>query len=218
MEGTNNEPTVTLPYSTFLAQAKADNLTKVTISTGTAVGDFKNPYKDPTSGKTYTRYTSTLLPIEDPNLVGVLTSHNVGITGTSSATPLWLTVLGLVLQALPFLFFIGLIYFGMRAARRQQQGIFGFGKSRAKLYTEERPGTTFADVAGVDAAKSELREEVDFLRDPAKYQRLGARIPKGVLLGGPARHRQDTAWRVPWRARRVRPSSASAPPSLSRCS
>jgi len=185
LESTKTAPTVTLPYSAFLIQAKAGNLKTADVSAATVDGAFKTPYKDPAKGKTYTRYTSTLLPIGDPTLVGVLTAHNVEITGTSSVAPLWLTVLGLVLQALPFLFFIGLIYFGMKAARGQQQGIFGFGKSKAKLYSEERPGTTFADVAGVDAAKSELREEVDFLRDPTKYQRLGARIPKGVLLVGP---------------------------------
>src|SRR5213076_2312540 len=61
----------------------------------------------------------------------------------------------------------------------------GFGQSKARLYSEERHSTTFADVAGVDAAKRELQEEVDFLRDPKKYQSLGARIPKGVLLVGP---------------------------------
>src|SRR5438874_11582254 len=69
--------------------------------------------------------------------------------------------------------------------RGQRQGLFGFGQSKARLYSEERPSTTFADVAGVDAAKRELQEEVDFLRDPKKYQRLGAKIPKGVLLVGP---------------------------------
>ena len=73
----------------------------------------------------------------------------------------------------------------MRAVRGQQQGLFGFGQSRARLYSAERPSTTFADVAGVEAAKQELSEVVDFLRDPAKYRKLGARIPKGVLLVGP---------------------------------
>ena len=181
----SSSPTVTLPYSTFLAQAKAGNITTVNIASSSASGDFKSPYKDPSGTTTYKHFTSTLLPVEDPSLVGTLTSHNVQITGTSSATPAWLSVLSILLQALPFLFFIGLIYFGMRAARRQQQGIFGFGQSKAKRYSEERPSTTFADVAGVDAAKDELREEVDFLRDPSKYLLLGARIPKGVLLVGP---------------------------------
>jgi cell division protease FtsH len=181
----SSSPTITLSYSTFLAQTRAGNVKTANVSTSTASGDFKTPYKDPAGGTTYKLYTTTLLPVDDPSLVGILTSHDVQITGTSSAAPAWLSVLSLVLQALPFLFFIGLIYFVMRASRRQQQGVFGFGKSRAKRYSEERPSTTFADVAGVDAAKDELREEVDFLRDPTKYQRLGARIPKGVLLVGP---------------------------------
>ena len=86
---------------------------------------------------------------------------------------------------LPFLLMIGLFVFFMRAARQQSQGVFGFGQSRGKLYTEDRPSTTFADVAGVDAAKAELAEVVDFLKQPAKYHKLGARIPKGVLLVGP---------------------------------
>jgi cell division protease FtsH len=182
---TTSSPTISLPYSTFLAQVQAGNIKTARVTSSSASGDFKHPYKDPAGGATYARYTTTLLPIDDPGLPGILRSHDVLITGTSSVTPVWLTVLGLVLSALPFLVFVGLAYVGLRAARGQQQGIFGFGKSRAKVYDAERPATTFADVAGVDAAKADLREEVDFLRDPAKYQRLGARIPKGVLLVGP---------------------------------
>ncbi len=181
----SSSPTITLPYSTFLVQVKSGAIKTADVSSSTASGDFRQQYKDPSTGTAYSHYTTTLLPIDDPALVDTLTSHNVLVTGTSSVTPIWLSVLTLVLQALPFLFFIGLIYFGMRAVRGQQQGLFSFGKSRAKLYTVERPATTFADVAGVDAAKAELREEVDFLRDPTKYLLLGARIPKGVLLVGP---------------------------------
>ncbi len=185
LNSSSQKPTITLPYSTFLAQARAGTVKTADLSSSTATGDFNKPYKDPSSGKTYIRYTTTLLPVEDPNLVSTLTTHGVVVSGTSSATPLWLDVLNVLVQALPLLFLVGLFYFGARAARSQQQGIFGFGQSRAKLYTEERPSTTFADVAGVESAKRELTEEVDFLRNPAKYQRLGARIPKGVLLVGP---------------------------------
>jgi cell division protease FtsH len=117
--------------------------------------------------------------------VDLLNSHKVQISAVNQTPPFWLQALGFLLEALPFLFLLGLFYFGMRAARGQQQGLFGFGQSKAKVYTEERPSTTFADVAGVDAAKAELGEVVDFLRHPAKYQRIGARIPKGVLLLGP---------------------------------
>ena len=181
----SSNATISLPYSTFIAQARAGTIKTAKINTDSVGGDFRTSYKDPSSGKTYSSYTATLLPVDDPNLVSTLLDHSVLVSGTSTATPLWLTVLGLLLQALPILFLVGLFYFGARTTMSQQQGLFGFGKSRAKLYTEERPSTTFADVAGVESAKSELAEEVDFLRNPAKYMRLGAHIPKGVLLVGP---------------------------------
>src|SRR5205823_736522 len=109
----------------------------------------------------------------------------VKVTGVTPTTPAWQIWGGLLINLLPFIFLIGLFYFARRAMRGQQQRLFGFGQSKARLYSEERPSTTFADVAGVESAKRELQEEVDFLRDPTKYQRLGAKIPRGVLLVGP---------------------------------
>jgi cell division protease FtsH len=174
----------TLSYSTFTSQVQAGNI-KTAIINGTDVqGTFKHPYKG-TGGKTYGRYSTTILSDVVPTLVPLLQRNHVDLTLKSATTPAWLSVLGLIFSALPFLLLIGLFYFGARASMQQQQGVFGFGQSRAKLYAEEKPSTTFADVAGVDAAKGELREIVDFLRDPDRYRRLGARIPKGVLLVGP---------------------------------
>ncbi len=112
-------------------------------------------------------------------------SHGARVYLESSVTPAWENIVGILATTLPFLLLVGLIFFGTRAARSQAQGVFGFGQNRGKVYTEERPHTTFADVAGVDAAKAELHEIVDFLKQPAKYHLLGARIPKGVLLVGP---------------------------------
>src|SRR5918912_923935 len=179
-------PRIAVAYSTFLDQVRANNVTTAQFAGSTVSGDFAKPYKDPQSGKSYSRYTTTLLlPVQDPALVDLLKSHRVQISAVNQTPPLWLQALGFLLEALPFLFLLGLFYFGMRAARGRQQGLFGFGQSKAKVYMEERPSTTFADVAGVDAAKAELGEVVDFLRHPAKYQRIGARIPKGVLLLGP---------------------------------
>ncbi len=185
MGSATSSPQTSLTYSQFLSQVKANNIATASVSTDTASGNFTKSYVNPTDHKSYGRYTVTLLPITDTNLVPLLEAHGVDLTGETTTTPLWLDVVGLLLNALPFLFLIGLFFLGTRMARGQQQGIFGFGQSNAKLYTEERPSTTFADVAGVESAKAELREEVDFLRDPAKYQRLGAHIPKGVLLVGP---------------------------------
>jgi cell division protease FtsH len=181
----NSSPQISLIYSQFLSQVNANNIATASIASDSANGSFKKTYVNPSDHLSYGRYSVTLLPLTDPNLVPFLEAHGVQLTGQSTTTPLWLDLLSLLLNALPFLFLIGLFFLGTRITRGQQQGLFGFGQSTAKLYTAERPSTTFADVAGVDAAKEELREEVDFLRDPAKYQRLGAHIPKGVLLVGP---------------------------------
>ncbi len=185
--GTPNQtgPTDNISYSVFLAQVRANNVKTAKISPDTITGEFVKPYHDPSKKADYTSYSTPTLPVPDQNLVPLLQQHHVSFIGAQTSTPLWANIFGVLLNALPLLLLVGLFVFGAQAARRQQQGIFGFGQSRAKLYTEERPSTTFDDVAGVEAAKAELQEEVDFLRDPSKYQRLGAKIPKGVLLVGP---------------------------------
>src|SRR5436305_355176 len=177
------QPRVTIPYTTFVDQVRHNNVANAAITSTSASGDFKKPYAQ--NSTSYPRYTTTLPPVGDPSLLPLLLSHGVKVTGVTPTTPAWQVWVGLLVNLLPFIFLIGLFYFAGRAMRGQQQGIFGFGQSKARLYSEERPSTTFADVAGVDTAKRELQEEVDFLRDPKKYQRLGARIPKGVLLVGP---------------------------------
>src|SRR5205807_4519456 len=181
--GTGQQPQVTISYSTFVDQVRHNNVADAAISSTSASGDFKKPYVQ--NGTSYPRSTTTLPPVGDPTLLPLLLSHGVTVTGVTSTTPAWQIWGGLLINLLPFLFLIGLFYFAGRAMRGQRQGLFGFGQSKARLYSEERPSTTFADVAGVESAKRELQEEVDFLRNPKKYQRLGARIPKGVLLVGP---------------------------------
>ncbi len=131
----------------------------------------------------------------DPNLVPVLTDpQNKGyhkpncadtttvITQPAQDNSFWLNIL---IAFLPWVFLIAIFIFISRRASQGQQGIFSFGKSRAKLILEDRPSTTFADVAGVDESKYELQEVVEFLKTPQKFQRLGGKIPRGVLLVGP---------------------------------
>ncbi len=183
--GNQTNPSVALSYSAFVSQIRAGNIAIANVTTDTVDGTFRHPYKDPATGKTFSHYNTSLVSQLVSTVVPMLEKHGARVNLQSQAVPAWANVLGLFLQSLPFLLLIALFYFGTRAARQQQQGIFGFGRSRAKLYTEEQPRTTFDDVAGVEAAKNELKEIVDFLRDPAKYHRLGARIPKGVLLVGP---------------------------------
>jgi cell division protease FtsH len=176
---------VSVSYTAFVSQVRANNVAAAHLSGNSVDGDFKKPYRDPGTRKTYTRYTTTVLPELLSTVVPLLDKHGVKTTLQNPTAPAWVGLLSIVFQALPFLLLIGLFMFGARAARSQQQGVFGFGRSRAKQYTEERPRTAFSDVAGVEGAKRELREIVDFLRDPGKYHQLGARIPKGVLLVGP---------------------------------
>jgi cell division protease FtsH len=162
------------------------NVKDVTLTGNAVSGDFKTPLQQQQSGTTitYPRFTSYVPETGDPNLLPLLEKNGVQVTAQPVQTPWWLTALTLLLNALPVLL---LVYFGYMAVRQSQQagGPFGVGRSRAKLYTQERPSTTFADVAGVDEAKADLREEIDFLREPQRYLAIGAHIPKGVLLVGP---------------------------------
>src|SRR6266566_2447503 len=185
--------TINLSYSQFLRQVERGNVTSVTINSDNSVtGTFKTPVRQqPTgtaNGSVAATHFTTLIPATgDPNLLPLLEKQGVEISAQTVQPPWWVTALTLLLNALPLLL---LLYFGMMSLRglRQMQeggGLLGIGRSRAKLYSEERPTTTFADVAGVDEAKVELREVIDFLRDPQRFLKIGAHIPKGVLLVGP---------------------------------
>src|SRR5437762_5066810 len=118
--------------------------------------------------------------VDDPALVADLEAARVRFTGTVENT--WLTaLLGWVVPALVF---VGLWAFLMRRMGNAQGGLLAIGKSRAKVYVETSTGVTFDDVAGIDEARGELMEIVDFLKRPERYRRLGGKIPKGVLLVG----------------------------------
>jgi cell division protease FtsH len=176
---------VTLPYNTFKAQVAEDNVTSVTMQ-GTAVtGDTKKPVAAPGSSDTATHFSTHVPSIGDSSLLPLMEQHNVtvNVKAESSDTPFWLTAL---LSFGPsILLLLGFLWLMRRSTAAAGGGVFGFGQSRARLYDAERPSTTFADVAGIDEAKAELQEVVDFLREPQRYQRLGGTVPKGVLLIGP---------------------------------
>ncbi len=175
-----------IPYSTFKQEVTNNLVASVSTQADLITGHFKRPVLVPTTdGKssTISDFTSRMPTYTDNNLGPLMDQHGVVITAKpgDNTSPL----LGLLFSFGPAILIIAGIFYLSRRASNQQQGIFGFGRSKARLYDKESPRTTFADVAGVEESKDELIEIVDFLKNPAKYQRLGGTIPKGVLLIGP---------------------------------
>src|ERR1700681_4404487 len=180
--------TVTLPYDVFKQQVASGNVVSVTTTGDAISGVTKTPVKDsPSSTVSATHFLTQRPSFADDSLEPLLEQHGVTINAKpeNPPPPLWLTLL---LSFGPTLLIVfAVLYFLRRAASAGGAGglLGAFGQSRARLYDPERPGTTFADVAGIDEVKQELEELVDFLREPQKYERLGGMVPKGVLLIGP---------------------------------
>ena len=182
-----NSITIEIPYSTFYQQVQAGNVQSVTFQGQDAYGAFKQPVTvtDTSSGtnKTGTSFHFTQLPNGDPNLTTLLNTYHVNYSAKPPADNN--TLINVLTSFLPWIILIGIFFFIARRATQGQQNIFSFGKSKAKVILEDKPSTTFADVAGVDEAKNDLVEVVDFLKTPTKFQRLGGKIPRGILLVGP---------------------------------
>ncbi len=182
----SGQPVGEVPYSAFYQQVQAGNVKDATFQGQDITGEFKNALSltDANGNPVLTtQYHLTQLPNGDPNLVALLNRYHVQyqakpVAGNNS-------LLNIFVGFLPLLLVFGLIFFFARRATQSQQNIFSFGKSKAKVVLADRPGTSFADVAGVDEAKYDLVEVVEFLKTPGKFQRLGGRIPRGVLLVGP---------------------------------
>ncbi|MFN4312412.1 MAG: ATP-dependent zinc metalloprotease FtsH [Ferrovibrio sp.] len=162
-----------IAYSDFLNDVNNGQITDVAIQTGsnTVTGHFRD-------GRAFTTYIPN-----DPTLVSKLTERGVRVTATppEEGNPLF----SIFVSWFPMLLLIGVWIFFMRQMQSGGGKAMGFGKSKARLLTEKHGRVTFEDVAGIEEAKSELEEIVEFLRDPQKFQRLGGKIPKGCLLVGP---------------------------------
>src|ERR687886_501180 len=176
---------VTIPYNVFRSQVIADNVVSVTTQGESITGVTKTPIGDTPNSTDKATHFATQKPVfADNDLLPLMLEHNVTINAKpeNQQTPLWMTLL---FSFGPAVLLIGGLLYLNRRAGAAAGGVFGIGQSRARLYDPERPSTTFADVAGIDEAKAELQEVVDFLRQPQRYQRLGGTVPKGVLLIGP---------------------------------
>lgn len=199
-------PAISLSYTAFLDQVKSGNVSAVTFKGQSIEGTFRQPIDNPArtspppgtgvsptepaapSGPgeapaSFSRFTTVVPQQTDNQLMPLLEQYGVTVSAVDTGGGSWL--LDLIISVLPMGILVFFLIMMTRQAQGGQQAVFGFTKSQARMYNQERPGVTFADVAGEDEAKVELMEVVDFLKNPARYRSLGARLPRGVLLVGP---------------------------------
>ncbi len=161
-----------IAYSDFRTKIQDGQIKEVSVGPDHIYGTLNNGSKFST------------VPVNDPGLITLLDDYNVKYSGKAEEQPsFWMVLL---YQSLPFLLILGVAFFVLRQMQKGggAGGAMGFGKSKAKLLTEKSGRVTFDDVAGIDEAREELQEIVEFLKDPQKFARLGGKIPKGALLVG----------------------------------
>ena len=179
-----------ITYSRFKDELAKDNIKQISVKGSAIKGEFKAKVKftevvnEKTGMRDIKKFTTFIPTIQDPQLMAELEAKKVDVSAVSTETS---PVMSTIIYILPWLLIIGIWVLLSRGIRGQGPGgiMGGFAKSGAKMYTSQKATVTFDDVAGMEEAKQELREVVDFLKDPKKFQRIGGKVPKGVLLVGP---------------------------------
>jgi len=191
----NTTNVIEVPYSTFYQQVQVGNVKDVTFQGQDANGNFNKSITvtDPSTGtsKSGTAFHFTQLPNGDPNLTTLLNTYHVSYSAKPPADNN--TIINVLINFLPWILIIGVFFFIARRATQGQQNIFSFGKSKAKVILEDKPSTTFADVAGVDEAKNDLVEVVEFFKDTYEVPEIGRQDSAWHTPGRPSWNREDTA-------------------------
>ncbi|HTM47063.1 MAG TPA: ATP-dependent zinc metalloprotease FtsH [Bryobacteraceae bacterium] len=172
VKAAKTRPERNITFTEFISDVEAGKIKKVSISSGM---DVKGTYKDNSAD------LHTLIPANYPEIYKLLQEKGVDIDIKEAGGAGWVSVL---INASPFILLLAFWIFMMRQMQSGGNKALSFGKSRARLHSTQQKKVTFKDVAGVEEAKEELQEIIEFLREPAKFQKLGGRIPKGVLLIG----------------------------------
>src|ERR1035438_1246887 len=172
VKSSTGEHVTDLTFTDLVTRVNKDEIKDVTIGGTDVTGTFK---------KDNLHFRSTI-PANYPDLYKTLQDKNVNTVIKDNSGNSWMTWLA---NGLPLILILGLWIFIMRQMQSGGNKALSFGKSRARLHSSQQKKITFKDVAGVEEAKEELHEIIEFLREPQKFQKLGGRIPKGVLLVGP---------------------------------
>ena len=179
-----------LAYSEFKDRVRQEEVASVVFKGQTVFGEFRGTISREPAAQTTTlpkMFVTTLPPVDDPDLMPLLEKHLVEVRAETQQTSLWATAL---ISLLPWLLIIGLIFYSSRKMQERMLGggpgdLFGFGKSKARRFRSGSLNIGFDDVAGLENAKRDLHEIIDFLKNPERFRKLGAKIPKGILLMGP---------------------------------
>ncbi len=179
-----------LAYTEFKERVRQEEVARVVFKGQTVLGELRTAVSpQPTARTTPVSklFITVRPPLDDPDLMPLLEKYHVEVRAEAEQTSLWAAAL---ISVLPWLLIIGLFYYGSRKMQERMLGggsggVFGFGKSKARRFRKGSMETGFGDVAGLENAKRDLHEIIDFLKEPERFRKLGAKIPKGVLLMGP---------------------------------